>query len=287
MGAMLIPLLLGVVARSVCPTVTMEVAPGAQAQQRRTVYVSVTQKDGAPVTDLTAADFDVKEGGKPVEVAAAEVTKTPIRLAMIVADGGTGAFQYPLATLVQHLQDAAEFSLVSVINQPDRVVDFTNDLDKVVEGMKRLGPRGATKTAGQLIEAIDQAVRDAPRPDKRTVIIVMTLGGTAATDLRASDVREALRKTGTLLYVLSPAGSVGGAGQVDIVLNDGSRETGGRHERFNNQNLAKLAEQISQELLNQYQLSFVLPVDAKPGDRLEVSTKRKDVRVNAPTRIPG
>lgn len=286
MGEMLIPVLLGVVLRSVYPTVAMEVAPLAQAQQRRTVYVSVTQKDGAPVTDLTAADFDIKEGGKPVEVIAAEVTKTPIRLTIIVADGGTGAFQYPLATLVQRLQDAAEFSLVSVINQPDKLVDFTNDLDKVVEGMKRLGPRGTTKAAGQVIEAIDQAVKDTPQPNKRPVIIVMTVGGTASTDVRANDVREALRQTGTLLYVISPAGSVGGSGQLDIVLNDGSRDTGGRHEQFNNQNLAKLAEQISQELLNQYQLSYVLPAGAKPSDRLEVSTKRKGVKVNAPTRIP-
>jgi hypothetical protein len=59
-------------------------------QARRTVYVSVTQKDGAPVTDLTAADFVIKESGKPVEVVGAELTKTPIRLTMIVADGGTG-----------------------------------------------------------------------------------------------------------------------------------------------------------------------------------------------------
>ena len=286
MGKMHIPVLLGVVLRFVYPTVAMEAAPAAQAQQRRTVYVSVTQKDGAPVTDLTAADFDVREGGQPVEAVAAEVTKTPIRLAMIVADGGTGAFQYVLATLVQRLQEAAEFSLVSVINQPEKLVDFTNDLDKVVEGMKRLGPRGTTKTAGQVIEAIDQAVKDAPQPNKRPVIIVMTLGGTAATDVRANDVREALRKTGTLLYVMSPAGSAGGSGQIDIVLNDGSRDTGGRHDQFNNQNLAKLAEQISQELLNQYQLSYALPAGAKPSDRLEVSTKRKGVKVNAPSRIP-
>ena len=103
MGEMLIPVLLGVVLRSVYPTVAMEVAPLAQAQQRRTVYVSVTQKDGAPVTDLTAAHFDIKEGGKPVEVIAAEVTKTPIRLTIIVADGGTGAFQ----VLARHAGSAA------------------------------------------------------------------------------------------------------------------------------------------------------------------------------------
>src|SRR5918999_1323903 len=78
-------------------------ASHAQTPQARAVYVSVTQKDGAPVTDLTAADFDVKEGGKPCQVVGAELTKTPLRLALIVADAGTGAFQYPLISLVQKL----------------------------------------------------------------------------------------------------------------------------------------------------------------------------------------
>ena len=261
-------------------------AEAAGLQARRTVYVSVTQKDGAPVTDLTAADFDIKEGGKPVEVVGAELTKTPIRLSMIVADGGTGGFQYALVTLVQQLQEIAEISLILATNQPDTLVDFTTDLDKVVEGLKRLGARGTTKTSGQVIEAIEQTLKGIGQPNKRPVIIVMTVGGTAATDVRASDVREALRRTGTLLYAISPAGSVGTAGQIDLVLNDGSRDTGGRHEQFNNKNLAVIAEQIGKELLNQYQLSYVLPDGVKPGDRLEVTTKRKGVKVNAPSRIP-
>ena len=261
--------------------------PTPQGQQRRTVYVSVTEKDGTPVTDLTAADFDIKEGGKTCDVAGAELTKTPIRLALIVADAGSGGFQVALATLVQRLQDMAEFSVTSVINQPDKLVDFTTDLDKVVEGLKRLGPRGTIKASGQVIEAIDQAIKEMPKDGRRPVMIVMTVGGSAASEIRGSDVREALRKTGTLLYVLSPvgAGNSGSDSHIDLVLNDGSRDTGGRHDRFSSQTLVKVAEQISQELLNQYQLSYVPADGAKPGDRLEVSSKRKGVKVNAPSRL--
>ena len=285
MRRMLCPALLGLVLSVPYEPVAFAISPTAAPQQKRTVYVSVTQKDGSPVTDLTAADFDIKAGGKPVEVAGAEVTKTPIRLAMIVADGGSGGFQYALVTLVQRLQEVAEFSLVSVITQPEKIVDFTTDLDKVVEGLKRVGARGTTKSSGQVIEAINDAVKETAQTGKRPVIIVMTVGGSGTTDIRATDVRDALRRTGTLLYAISPAGSAGGAGQVDLVLNDGSRETGGRLEQFSSQTLTKISEQISQELLNQYQLSYVVPDGMKPGDRLEVSTKRKGVKVNAPSRI--
>jgi hypothetical protein len=136
MRTILIPALLGSLLLPGTPTPIGAGATAAQVLQKRTVYASVTQKEGPPVTDLTAADFEVKEGGKPCEVVAAELTKTPMRLAFIVADGGTGGFQYALVTMVQQLQDLAEFSVVSVINQPDKLVDFTTDLDKVVEALK-------------------------------------------------------------------------------------------------------------------------------------------------------
>ena len=42
------------------------------APTNRTVYVTVTDRQGAPVTDLTPADFVVKEGGKEREVVKAE-----------------------------------------------------------------------------------------------------------------------------------------------------------------------------------------------------------------------
>ena len=55
--------------------------------------MAVVNNDGSPVTDLTAADFDVKEGGKTTEITSAAVTNVPLRIALIVADEGTGNFQ--------------------------------------------------------------------------------------------------------------------------------------------------------------------------------------------------
>jgi hypothetical protein len=86
-----------------------------QANRTRTIYASVTDKNGTPVTDLTAPDFELKVGGKVQQVTAAQLTKVPLRMALIVADGGTGAVQYPAATFVQRLQQVGEFAIVSVV----------------------------------------------------------------------------------------------------------------------------------------------------------------------------
>ena len=261
-------------------------AAPSQASRARTIYVSVIEKSGTPVKDLTATDFELKVGGKVQELTSAQLTKVPLRMALIVADGGTGAVQYPAATFVQRLQEVGEFAIVSVVEQPERFVNFTTDMEALAAGFKRLGPRGSKPGRGQVMEALSETVKDVGQDGKRSVIVVLTVGGAASSTLRSDVVRDDLRKSGTTLYVIEPPGSGTGASDLDVVLNDGSRESGGRVEQVAGPNLVKAAEQISQELLNQYELSFA-GEGLKPGDKLELSSKRKGVKVNAPTRLAG
>jgi hypothetical protein len=50
--------------------------------------------------------------------------------------------------------------------------------------------------------------------------------------------------------------------------------------------LAKGVEQIADELLNSYEVVYAVPDGAKPSDKLQVSTKRKNATVWAPNRPP-
>ena len=60
----------------------------APRQDARSVHVAVVTNEGIPVTDLTAADFEVKEGGKATTITSAAITNVPLRVALIVADEG-------------------------------------------------------------------------------------------------------------------------------------------------------------------------------------------------------
>lgn len=289
-------------------------APAARSergtvQSTRTVYVSVIDKKGNAVTDLLAGEFEVKAGGKRLDVVSAGPAQAPLRIALLVSDAGTGGFQQGLANFMQKLLGHAEFALISVIVQPETVVDYSGEAGVLREGLRRLGTRGRQRGA-QLMEAIQDATKGVRREGARPVIVVVRVGGEAATDLSGDDVREQLRKSGAILYVISTVGAqrpapsqartgisaeqaqlhddevVAGALNLGQVLGDGSRESGGRHDQVISTTLVPTMEQLADELLHQYVLTCALPDGVKPTDKLSVSSKRKGVTVRAPSRLP-
>ena len=86
----------------------------ARAATTRTVYVTITDEKGAPVTDLTAANFKVKEGGKDREIVkAAPATTKPRICALMVEERLIGDTQarVGLFEFVKRMNGAAEISL--------------------------------------------------------------------------------------------------------------------------------------------------------------------------------
>jgi VWFA-related protein len=288
------------------PTPSLSAGTATQARTR-TVYVSVTDKKGEPVTDLQGTEFEVKEGGKTQQVVSAQMATTPLRVAVLVSDAGTGAFQAGLAHFMQSLLGHAEFALTSVIVQPEKILDYTADASTLSAAVRRLGPRGRQRGA-QLMEAIQEATKNVSAEGKRPVIVVLRVGAEDATSIPADDVREQLRKSGAVLYVLSTVGAQrqapsqaragisseqaqlrddevnDGALNLGQVLGDGSKESGGRHDQVVSTSLVEAMKQVAGELLQQYEITYILPEGMKPSDRISVSSKRKGVTVRAPTR---
>jgi len=288
--------------------------PQAIAKQTRTIYVSATDKNGVAVTDLQAADFEIKDGGKVRDIIRVAPAEIPLRVALLVADQGTGAFQLGTGRFMQKLlgHTPAEFAIYSVVIQPEKIVDFSHDGNELSAALKRIGPRGRQTGTAQLMEAIQEATKEVQHEERRPAIVVMRLGGEGPTTLNGNDVREQLRKSGAILYVVSAAGAQGSAppqarGTDDVsvqqgqlrdqelsegqfalnqVLGDGARDSGGRHDQVVATTHAKAVEQVAEELLHQYEIKYALPDDAKPADKISVSTKRKGITLHAPSRVP-
>jgi VWFA-related protein len=278
--------------------------PNAPAPGRtNTVFVTATEENGAPVVDLAAADFAIKEDGKDREVLRAELARVPMQLAIIVDDNGTGIFRAGLVSFVRLIQGRAEIALSSVVGQTHRLVDYTADAGKVLEAVMGLTARPGTNDGGQLLEGIFQASKDQEkRGATRPVIVALTVGGEEHSTVPAHNVLDQLAKTGSTLYVIQVAGSLlrptvqitqprqllGENLNLSEVLGEGPKQTGGwREEIVASTGLVPGLGRIAAELKSQYVLEYSRPPKGKPLERLNVSVKRRGLNLRAPTKVAG
>lgn len=269
----------------------------------RMVYVTVTDSKGVPVADLTAADFQVKEGGKVRQVMNAGPPTRLLQVGIIVDDNGTGLFRVSIANFIQRLYSQAEFAITTVVGQPLKLVDYTRDLGALTQAVGSLVPRPETRDGGMLLSGIFEAAIDlAARKAPRSMILALTVGGEEQSELRAQPVLDRLRDSGAALYVISVAASsmrptapIGASPmallesnfQLQQVLGDGSKQSGGTHgEIVATAGLMTGIQRMAEQIANQYEVTYVLPDGVKPDSRLEVSVTRRGLTVRAPTRIP-
>ncbi|MDA1185914.1 MAG: hypothetical protein O2930_14875 [Acidobacteria bacterium] len=278
------------------------IAGAAAAQEAgpttRMVYVSASDGEGEPVTDLTAADFRVREDGEDREVVRAELATEPMRVGIVVDDNGGGFFQNGIIQLLTGLDGRAEFAVIAVNGSPTWVVDYTSEFGALQGALSGVGRRAGRPGDGQVMEALmDLGQRLQERRVARPVVVVFTVGG-GSTSIRASDVRNRLKPSGVLLHVVGTnlardmapiyTGRVDDADlQMNIMFDDGVTDTGGRVQEFTvAEGIESAAERIVDELLNQYVVSYTLPPGVEPHERLNVSVMRRGVSLRAPQRIP-
>jgi len=277
-------------------------APASGAQSSRTVYVTVTDRNGLPVEDLAAADFEIKEGGKTVDVVQAGITEDPLQIALIVDDNGTGLFRSPLARFVQRLEGRAVMSLSSVTGQTMKLVDYTANVDTLLRAVATLNARPGTPDGGQLLEGISEAAVELRRREAaRPVIIALTVGGEEHSTVSSDQVLNQLRQSGAILHVFSVANSSLRATVTQTrpsallqenmhlgrVLGDGPKHSGGRNEEIVAATGFLMGLQnLASELTQQYRVSYNLPAGVKRSDKITVGVKRKGLMVRAPNRVP-
>ena len=272
------------------------------ASAHRTVYVTVTDRDGLAVEDMSAADFEVKEGGKLVQIVEAAAATEPLQIALIVDDNGTGFFRSPLARFVQRMDGLGVMSLRQVTGQSMKLVDYTANVDTLLQAIATLNARPGSPDGGQLLEGISEAAVELRRREAtRPLIIALTVGGEEHSTANSDHVLAQLRQSGATLHVFSVANSAMRATVTETkpsallqenmhlgrVLGDGPKQSGGRHELIvASSGFLVGLQNLASELTRQYRITYSLPAGVKRSDKLSVSSKRRGIQVRAPSRIP-
>jgi hypothetical protein len=262
--------------------------PGV-ADVTRQIYISATDGSGAPVTDLTAADISIKEGGRDRPIESLAPATGSMHVALLVDDAGSGAFQAAIAQFLERTGPRGQFSITLLNPQPSLLVDFTNDPSLLKDALSRLGRRGRQRHIGieqadgdQMLDAIDRAAKDLrQRKAERSVIVALTLAGGKPQLIEPNNVLQSLRAGGTMLNVVHLSGA-----DLGMVMGDGPTQSGGRIEQAGNGNgIIPAAIRVAESLQTQYVVTYTIPEGTSLSDRIAVSTLRRGIKLTAPTRI--
>jgi hypothetical protein len=269
----------------------------------RNIYVTVVDDKGAVPADLTPQEVEVKEDGTARTVLAVGPATQTMQIVLLVDDSGPGIndVREGVAGFIRIVQRTAEIAIVSTAKQNTVLLDFTSDPGALMGGVNRLVTR--TTTGGYQLEAIRESAntlkrREAPRP----VIVVLALEGKEYSSLSPKMVLDDLRRSGALVHVVSvgkpsmktmtswnqrPTDSIHEALDETIarstVFAEAPRRSGGRLEQVGQASgIPTRLATIAYELRDQLMVTYGRAQSAKPAEKIEVSVKRRGMRVRAP-----
>ena len=272
-------------------------APSAVADAaERTVFVTVLDGKGAAVTDLTAADLVVKEGGKEREIAKADRASAKMRLTIAVEERlmADTSVRQAMFAFMKRVIDSSEVRLVTIGLRNTTSADYTTALDVLVGAINKLtlNPRPESQVAEGVLEVANELA--ASRAQRPVLVVLAFSGGQAGVDPR--NVLDKVRQSGMTMSAVTLSGAASDAGGAaalaeqsgrEQVLGDGPKQSGGRRiEVPSTGAFPQALQQIADELLAQYMITYTLPDGVKPDKRFSISSKRRGLTLRAPSAIP-
>jgi VWFA-related protein len=268
-------------------------APQSADVRTREIYVSAVDRQGAPVTGMTAADFIIKEDGTVREVVDVKPATEPMQVALLIDDSAaandaTSFLRDGLAAFLERLRGHAEIALITTGERPTVLAPYTDDTDVLNDKAKRIFPR--PDAGAYLLEALIDASRAlAKREAKRPVIVALTFEGTEYSNQQYQNVLRELEKSGAIFHAIAigtPSSSLEdemrNRGQV---LSEGTSRSGGRSDQvLANSGIPDKLKQVADEMLNQYVVTYGRPDKLIPPEKISVTSSRPNVTVRARTR---
>jgi VWFA-related protein len=263
----------------------------AQAEEW-TVYASVVDRTGVPVTGLGPADFVVRENGMAREILRALPASDSLRIALLIDNSQEMRtelidIRQGLRTFVNEIDRRHEVAIVGFGGPPTVLIDYTKDVKRLETGIGRLIARPGT--GSYLLSAIIETSRTLrKRRDLRRVMVIITTQGPEFSEISYQTVLGFVRESGAPMhsYVLMREGvspTDPAAQEVELTLAVGTQMTGGRREDLlSAMAITSRLQSLATELNNQYQIVYARPKTLIPPKTIDVGVRKPDVVVRAP-----
>jgi VWFA-related protein len=281
-----------------------------------TVACSVTDHNGAPVRNLTLADFSLMDNGQRREISHLwQESDLPLTVALVADISGSqaGFVKSHRDAIAQFLQQVIgprdRAMIVEVARQAWLISDLTGSHDELDAAVQKIGapqgkrshligppcrnlrvPHSCGGTA--LWHGLYHTANALKRVTGRKAIVVLSDGMDTGSDVSLNDLIEAAQSAGAVVYSVkyeSPARFVSLVATVAQAMSRGlerlDRETGGLTFGNPGRKTAEVFSRIESDLRNMYVAGFTPPADERDGKfhKLEVKTARGDLAIRSRT----
>ena len=253
------------------------------------LYVTVTDRNGRLVPDLTRDDFVVFDDGQPQELILFENEVRPITVVVMLDTSASvtpslnllkaGAEQF----LIRMLPD--DRGRVGAFNDKIQVepAEFTGDRDRLIDSLKVLDFGNPTRLYDGVAAGLDALTG----VDGRRVVLVFTDGDDTSSETKSGDVLDRAIAEEVMIYSIGlEADYFNGIRRVrtrpDRNLRRFAEETGGGYfELEETSDLGPTFTRVAQELHSQYVLGFSPQERDGRVHELEVRLKPRGMRARA------
>jgi len=246
------------------------------------LYVTVTDRDGRLVPNLTREDFAIFDDEEPTEIVLFENTVRPITVVVMLDTSASmdlnrgrlmaGAEQFLLRLLPADRARVGAFNDKLEINPPQ----FTGDRDALIAELPDLGFGNATR----VYDAANVSLDALTGVDGRRVILLFTDGDDTDSDVGAGDVLDRAVAEEVMIYSIGfESNYFNGIRYVttrpDRNLRRFAEQTGGGYfELTEAADLGPTFTRVARELHSQYVLGFTPRTDGQLHDIRVLLTQR-------------
>lgn len=262
----------------------------------RTVYASITDKAGAPASNLTPADITIREDGQAREVLSIKPATTPASVTLLidtsqVVQNMTQELRIGMTgfiTTLLHLSPDSTVSIMTMGDRPTPVRDFTSSEAVLTKDTGRLFP--VTGSGSYLLDSLMDTTRtlaklDAPR---KAIVAFVDESGEEFSNASRQQVFDAVRQSGASVWIVVLQAS-GAATQTiegrdrSAVIGDLPRQSGGTTITIlNKQGLADKMKYVASLLAHEFEITYGRPDQLIPPTKFELTVGDKNLNVIAP-----
>ncbi len=269
--------------------------------QSQSFFVSFTDADGVPVTDMTAQEVVVEMDGEHGQTLSLEPIDWPVRVTVFVDNGLTSLpaldhMREGVRLFLDALPPDVEVAIGTIAGRPQILARHTTDRAELTDAIGAIAPdmEGAATFIDALYEEAERLHEDEEGQYFPVIVMVVTNGPEGSSRVRDRPFREMMERLfaeGASVHTrihtaTSVSGVKQGGGQIRWGIDIGEA-TGGSYEALSSPNgfrtlLPQLAEDIARKhrlVSNQYRLIYAPPEGASDQPSTRVLTTRGGVNM--------